>query len=44
MMPVKTTKNDHALVKLLGEFKILTVSQLASQENRDRLIIFDNLG
>jgi hypothetical protein len=39
MMPVKTTKNDLELIKLLGEFKMLTVSQLASLAQRSRQVI-----
>jgi len=39
MMPIKTTKNDQVLIKLLGEFKMLTVSQLALLSQRSRQVI-----
>ena len=38
-MPVKTTKNDLELIKLLGEFKMLTVSQFALLSQRSRQVI-----
>jgi hypothetical protein len=38
-VPAKTTKNDLELIKLLGEFKMLTVSQLAFLSQRSRQVI-----
>jgi Replication-relaxation len=39
MVPVKNTKNDLELIKLLGEFKMLTISQLALLSQRSRQVI-----